>query len=155
MTRRGSLAYYLAAWVCGCLFLSLSFLSIRWDVWDHTIKGIFFTYFVSLTTAALPLLVMAFLVRRIAIRFGWAHAWQWAASGALLLLIAIAVFGSIGLWIESIFGTVPYPAALVFQGSAILVMDRGVFSAIPAGMATALVLHAIHRAFEPRESTTI
>ena len=54
MTRRGSLIYYLTAWICGCFFMSLA-IWIR-DFWGSTVTsprsheafGILFFYFYGL-----------------------------------------------------------------------------------------------------------
>ena len=71
MTRRGSLIYYLTAWICGCFFMSLA-IWIR-DLWGSTVAsprsheafGILFFYFYGLVFGALAILIGAFLLRRI------------------------------------------------------------------------------------------
>src|ERR1700746_2071240 len=58
MTRRGSLIYYLTAWICGCFFMSLA-IWIR-DLWGATVTssrsreafGVLFFYFYGLVFAA-------------------------------------------------------------------------------------------------------
>ncbi len=60
MTRRGSLVYYLAAWVCGCFFASL----VVWIAPQESrlslegfrgLRIFFFIYFLCLAVGAIPL----------------------------------------------------------------------------------------------------
>ena len=85
MTRRGTLAYYLAAWVIGCFVLSV----MAW-VWASPQEGIplaaparlLILYFLSLAYGAVDMLLFAFLLRG-AMRLWGTHAlWAWIIVGA-------------------------------------------------------------------------
>ena len=157
MTRRGTLAYYLAAWICGCFFMSaLVWLRARAgeaDVTDvlppmKSTSGLLFITFCGLIFGAFASLVIAFLLRRIAAAFRWRRAWQWTLAGAVLTPVII---GLVGAWWRRV-GSPPQGASswlsLLGLGPAV-VLDAGLWLAIPAGAATALVLYRIHRAFTP------
>ncbi len=155
MTRRGSLAYYLAGWVCGCFFMSLGV----WlpGQWEHThwmpglrgTSGFLASYFLSLVCGAFASLLFAFLLRRIARALGWMHLWQWTLLGAAL--------GGLLVWGLSVAARALEPLA----GRAVLLLilvigvprwfaPQALWTAVPAGAATAVVLGLIQRAFEPR-----
>jgi hypothetical protein len=158
MTRHGSLAYYLAAWICGCFFMS----ALVWlkdlasaPLQLATLKGaagLLFFCFYGLILGAFASLVGAFLLRRIATSARWMQAWQWALAGAVL---APVVIGLLGAWWNRVWELAgkarPWLSILAFGPS--LILDAGLWLAIPAGDATALVLYRIHRAFAPSEST--
>src|SRR5215469_17925078 len=73
MTRRGSLAYYLAAWVCGCFFMALT-------IWlgnevhptvPRSVALLLVTYFFSLMFGAVTSLLFGFFLRRAASGLHW------------------------------------------------------------------------------------
>jgi uncharacterized membrane protein len=161
MTRRGSLAYYLVAWVCGCLFMSLAI----WlpGQWEHThwtpgfqgASGFLFFYFLGLILGAFTALLFAFLLRRLVAALRLKDLWQWALTGAGLA--ELLVWGLAGL--NSVFGSsrfalgMPRPLELLrilLVGALGAVRPPAVRSILAAGAATASVLHLIQRAFEPR-----
>ena len=88
MTRRGSLVYYLASWICGGLFLTVAmYLQERASPEGMGIgpsgagAAIITTYFLVLIFCAFLSLVFAFLLR---LSMRWLHAeslWQWALAG--------------------------------------------------------------------------
>src|SRR5260370_21552094 len=90
MTRRGTLAYYLAAWVIGCFVVAF----LQWL--GETIAGNFrtasillTTYFFSLIFGAIAILLFAFLLRR-SMRLLRTHAvWAWFLWGATLAFLEI------------------------------------------------------------------
>ena len=147
MTRTGSLAYYLAAWVCGCFFMSV----LVWLKDPRGVVGLLFVCFYGFILGAFPALVSAFLLRRVALAAHWTQAWQWTLAGVVL---APVVIGLLGAWWNRVWELAgkarPWLSLLAFGPS--LILDAGLWLAIPAGAATALVLYRIHRAFAPSES---
>src|SRR6266566_3570489 len=92
MTRRGTLAYYLAAWVIGCFVVSL----LQWigealagEI--HTASILLTTYFFSLAFGAVAILLFALLLRRSMRLLGTHALWIWFLSGAILSLGEIFV----------------------------------------------------------------
>jgi hypothetical protein len=148
MTRRGSLAYYLAAWICGCFFMS----ALVWIKDLATVPlqlatpkgafGLLFFCFYGFIVGAFASLVSAFLLRRIAVAARWTQAWRWTLAGAVL---APVIIGLLGKWWQRSADTAPW-LLLIAYGPAV-VLYAGLWLAIPAGAATALVLYRIHRAF--------
>jgi hypothetical protein len=93
MTRRGSLVYYLASWICGGLFLTVAmYLQERASPEGMGIgpsgagAAIITTYFLVLVFCAFLSVVFAFLLR---LCMEWLRAesvWQWALAGIILSL---------------------------------------------------------------------
>ena len=159
MTRRGSLAYYLAAWVCGCFFMSFTIWlgNEFYPTVPPTISLLLVTYFFSLMFGAATSLLFGFFLRRAANFMHWIHTWHWVAGGAILAPVLIALLGTIASspalqgssWRAWIF--VPLTGPYMISGS------RGwllLFLTAPAGAATAWVLFRIHRAFAAQSSDT-
>lgn len=155
MTRHGSLAYYLAAWVCGCLLMSSS-------VWARAVVvrspdvadlGVAFSFivfnFYGLMLGAPSALLVGFLLRRIAGLAKWKRAWQWMVLGAVLATALIGAFWrleglkmsghAIAAHLIGFFGSGPW-----------MVVNSSWWLAVPAGAATAWVLYRVHRAFALR-----
>ena len=102
MTRRGSLIYYLTAWICGCFFMSLAIWTR--DLWSvatgpssrsREAFGVLFFYFYGLVFGALAVLIGAFLLRRIMALLKCKTPSHWAVAGAIL---APALIGGLGAW---------------------------------------------------------
>ena len=163
MTRRGSLAYYLAAWICGCFFMS----ALIW-VKDLTAGasfelitmrsafGLLFFSFYGLILGAAAALLGAFLLRRLMTLVHWEYAWQWALAGGALAPILVGALGA--WWRHATLAPVragPRWLSLLAFGPSV-VLEAGLWLAIPAGAATAFVLYRVHRAFvllaHPQES---
>ncbi|MGB6429270.1 MAG: hypothetical protein WBF06_01695 [Candidatus Acidiferrales bacterium] len=155
MTRSGSLAYYLASWICGCFFLALA-------VWAHAATGghsplhgssgasnLLTVYFFSLIFGFLDSIIGGFLLRRVAIVAHFARAWQWAAAGAVLApleIYAFARWGDAMLWQPG-----NMPSVWSFFVLAPMIVEReAAWLAAPAGALAALVLFSIHKAFGPK-----
>jgi hypothetical protein len=152
MTRSGSLAYYLAAWICGCFFLALA-------TWAHaaaaghsllhgasSASNLLTVYFFSLIFGFLDSLVGGFLLRRVAIAAHFQRAWQWAVAGAVLApleIFAFARWGDAMLWQPG-----NMPSVWSFFVLAPMIVEReATWLAAPSGALAALVLFSIHRAF--------
>lgn len=153
MTRRGSLIYYLAAWICGCTFMSVCIwlkdllgapvmqaYSMRGAV------GLLLFNFYALIFGAASAFIGAFLLRQIARVAHWEFAWQWVLAGAIL---SPALIELLGIWGRHLLAGVEihrrWPLLITYGPT--IVLDAGIWLAIPAGAATAFVLYRIHRAF--------
>lgn len=155
MTSRGSLAYYLAAWVCGCFFMAFGFWvqlhlfrnsSSQQAFQDLSFLG--FCFF-GLIFGAVPSLLFAWLLRRSMKFFPTARIWLWVVAGSVLALLVIWFFGSIGK-IARDPRYLPYSALPIWPFllvGPLAILEGSFWMAIPAGGATAGVLYAVHRAF--------
>ena len=153
MTRQGSLAYYLAAWVCGCLFMS-SFVWARAvivhspDIADLGVAFSFLVFnFYGLMLGAPTALLVGFLLRRAARLAKYQRSWQWMILGATLSSALIVAFWFLD-GIKNMTGRTMASRAVSFFGTGPqIVVDSGWWLAVPAGAATAWVLYRVHRAF--------
>jgi hypothetical protein len=156
MTRRGSLVYYLAAWIIGCVFMSLA-IWLR-DTGSATLGqlsfrtgfGILLFCFYGLVFGACAALLGAFLLRRLAFWLQWNHPGPWVAAGAGLATVLITVLGAWGRRVTAAPRVVPKWVQLATFGPKI-VLDTGWWLALPVGAATAFVLYRVHRAFASQE----
>lgn len=158
MTRRGSLAYYLASWVCGCFFMGFT-------IWvgnelDPTVSRsvalLLVTYFFSLMFGAVTSLLFGFFLRWAAHGLHWSRTWHWLIGGAIIAPILIALLGTIASsnaqssgWRVWIF--IPLTGPYIINGARWMPL-----LAAPAGAATAWVLSRIDRAFgkAPNETSS-
>jgi hypothetical protein len=153
MTRRGSLIYYLTAWICGCFFMSLTI----WvhDMWGAAMRGaqmrqafgLMFFYFYGLIFGAFATLFGAFLLRRVAAGLRCKTPLHWAIFGAIISPALIALLGKWGHHLAS--GDRPglrLDAFFLFGPKTAL--EAGSWLAIPAGAATGYLLARVERAFE-------
>ncbi len=163
MTRSGSMVYYLAAVVCGCLFMSAA-LVVAGDASLRNPAGgggeLLLLYFLSMVNGWCAALVFAFLLRRTASLAGWLRGWQWALAGAVLSPVVVWVMAT--LWTHALLGRIPlsWPRLLLAMNAIFLgpmtaltlpgSIARALLAAAAAGAPTALVLFAIHRSFQPR-----
>jgi hypothetical protein len=159
MTRRGSLAYYFAAIVCGSFFVALAYyaraaaesgLGPRWAY------NFLFAYFLALIAGFLPQLLNAFVLRRVMRALGWRGAWHWVAVGAVVgvaLLWGVARLGFLieGMYFPADWQRVKLLLAFPLLGP-IMFAATPFWLPLPAFAATAWVLHRIHRAFEPADT---
>src|SRR5487761_141626 len=93
MTRRGTLAYYLAAWVIGCFVAS--FLQWIGDAIAGDLKPasvLLTTYFFSLVFGAVAVLLFSSLLRGSMRLLGTHNLLVWLMSGGLLALLLIVTF---------------------------------------------------------------
>jgi hypothetical protein len=155
MTRRGSLAYYLAAWVCGCCFMTLGAWLVAGEAINQNAPGLrsaagfLVLYFFGLIFGLFPSLLFAFLLRRIMTGLGAQRLWVWLLVGAALAYPMLAGLGWIGrlpgrfgrpdgfLWMLLFAGYRSWPSAVLL-------------AAIPAATATSAVLFSVHRAFSQK-----
>ena len=158
MTRRGTLAYYLAAIVVGCFFMVLGVTAIGEGSLRFSTAGlrdVFLLYFLALVYGSFTMLLFAFLLRRAARWLKWERAAVWVLAGAA---IAPALVWALFIVWDKLFSkwalVGPQVVWWMIFGGAIGVAEfahsqlAATVSACAVGAATALVLHRIHRAFE-------
>jgi hypothetical protein len=160
MTRRGSLIYYLTAWIFGCFFMSAL-------VWGKDMSGstenllrirsafglLFFCFYGFILGAATAFLG-AFLLRRIMRAMKCKTAWHWAIAGALLTPALVALFGRLGRhWNDPVLPRLTLLAIATY--GAQIVLEAGWWLAIPAGAATGYFLGRVQRAFDPAQHAAV
>jgi hypothetical protein len=158
MTRRGSLAYYLASWIIGGFFLTVAmYLQERAAPEGMGIgpsgagAAILTTYFLVLVFCASLSVVFAFLLRLV---MDWLRAeslWQWVLAGVILSLPltfgvrwASRVADATGLQ-----GGPRQVAVFLFLGVR-GIAEHHPFLGLPAAGLTAAVLFLVHRAFSQK-----
>jgi len=156
MTRRGSLAYYLAAVVVGCLLLGIAgmaltrFSTFRWD----SGRDLIFVYFLAVSHGWLPALLFAFILRRTAGALQWKRAWQWMlAGGCLAIVVSLTWLVIPESWSVSA-QTMRWLLVFLPSGASVHGFAWGgglglLLSAVfVTGAAISFVLFRVHRAFE-------
>ena len=155
MTRRGSLVYYLASWICGGLFLTVAmYLQERASPEGMGIgptgagAAILTTYFLVLIFCAFLSFVFAFLLR---LSMRWLHAesmWQWALAGVILSLPMTwgVRWASRAADAAGLQGAGRQVAVLLFLGVR-GIAERHALLGLPVAALNAAVLFLIHRAF--------
>jgi hypothetical protein len=159
MTRHGTLAYYLAAWVIGCFIVSL--LAWGWAARNESsasVSMLLILYFVALAYGAADVLLFAFLLRRL-MRFWGTHGiWIWMLAGAGLatgLLWLLLWSGDALTRVSPLSGRGPIAyLLLVFWTAPNALRLAGVWQAPIGGAVTAVVLCLVDRAFNrPNEAS--
>jgi hypothetical protein len=155
MTRRGSLAYYLASWICGGLFLTVAmYLRERASPEGMGIgpsgagAAILTTYFLVLIFCAFLSVVFAFFLR---LFMGWLRAerlWQWILAG--IVVSAPMTWGvrwaSRASDAAGLQGAARQIAVFLFLGVRGIAEHHPLLG-LPAAGLNAAVLFLIHRAF--------
>lgn len=158
MTRRGSVAYYLASWVCGCTFIGiLVWIASLFQSSASRATGLLFVVIsLSLMSGAVASLLFGFFLRRTANGLHWNCAWQWVIGGAIIAPLLIALLGAIASpnaqgsgWRGWLFSSLS--GAYMINGGHNWKLS---LLAAPAGAATAWVLFRIDRAFSKTYSET-
>jgi len=153
MTRRGSLIYYLTAWICGCFFMSLAIWTK--DLWGattgpgsraHEAFGVLFFYFYGLVFGALAVLLGAFLLRRLMALLKCKTPLHWAVASAILAPVLVGGLGAWGIRIGTGQHLEPRMLSFLLLGPT-MVVQAGWWLAIPAGAATGYLLGRVQRAF--------
>ncbi len=152
MTRRGTFAYYLAAWVVGCFVVSL--IAALFSPQNAPAEGaarLLILYFLALLYGAADILVFAFLLRRAMRLLASHHLLLWTAAGAAMggALVRLLLWAG-----DALVGASPLTAhgpvsvlLLAFWTAPNALRRVGVWQAPVAGAATALVLCLVDRAF--------
>ena len=152
MTRRGTLAYYLAAWVIGCFTVSL--LAWAWAARNESstsVSMLLVLYFVALAYGAADVLLFAFLLRRLMRLWGTHNVWVWLLVGTGLgtaLTWLLLWSGDALTRISPLSGRGPIAYLLLaFWTAPNALRLAGIWQAPIAGAATAAVLCLVDRAF--------
>ncbi len=149
MTRRGTLAYYLAAWVIGCFVVS--FLQWIGDAIAGDLRPasvLLTTYFFSLVFGAVAVLLFSSLLRLSMRLLGTHNLLAWPLAGGLLALLLIVGFiHAQGALLSLRSG----PLGEILIGIALKTADalggRNLWQVPVDGAITALVLCLVDRAF--------
>ena len=163
MTRRGSLAYYLAAWVIGCFVVSVGpWLRAMNSAHSGISSNLLFIYFIALVVGAVDLLLYAFVLR-VLMRWCNTHElWMWSLAGMSTAYILMRVL----TWGARIWSQVP-----ALEQSGLDIIYRGVFAApvvsrglspwvvLVDGAVMGVILCLVDRAFsqsaEPRPPSSV
>jgi hypothetical protein len=152
MTRKGSLAYYGCAVVLGSFFVAVTYyVYLKWNLpkrdWP---KEFIVTYFFTFLLTLLPQLLSAFLLRRVATRFGWKQVWAWIACGTAVSFAIVVALGLAGRFWQ----TLPNTSSWAHGGIFFLfvgpwfALQHPLWLLVPPGVLTAFFLHRVHRAFD-------
>jgi hypothetical protein len=162
MTRRGSLVYYLASWICGGLFLTIAmYLQERASPQGMGMgptgagAAIITTYFLVLVFCAFLSVVFAFLLR-LTMRVLHAESlWQWVVAGTVLSMPMVWVVRWASRLMDSsgVQGVGREIAVLLFLGVRGIAENHPLLG-LPVAALNAGVLFLIHRAFG-REDTAV
>jgi len=154
MTKRGSLAYYMAAIVCGSFFFTLAQFLIGREsgtsssaaAWARDFLGAFF---IGTIFGFVPQVVAACVLRGIAGPLRWTIAWHWAMGGAGVYLLVTMILGLMGAEFDRIVGGWRYANSigLFLFGQAGMAVHSGIWQTLVGGAMTSLVLFSVHRAF--------
>ena len=159
MTRRGSLAYYLAAWVCGSSFMSFAlWLEIAFsrsgslhDLFSEV--GLFAIFFFGLIFGVVPSLLFGWLLRRFSNVFHVEQLWIWIAAGAALsyglmwLLAGLAHLARDPRYLP--YSALPIWPFLLTGPAA--VAEGNMWVVLPVGAATSSVLFFVDLAFGKKQ----
>jgi hypothetical protein len=145
MTRRGTLAYYLAAWVIGSFIIALTFLFAAGPI---AASALLIDYFFTLIAGLIGLLIFAFLLRLAAGLLKTHNLWIWTLLGAgifvaLIFLAALVSQKQPSAWQSGTLGTI---STMIFRGAE-AVRRSGLWQAPIDGAATAAILCLVDRAF--------
>lgn len=166
MTRRGSLVYYLTAWVVGCISAVVMMrllpsripsASVGYGA-DAGVGSLLGLAMASLMAGALPSLLFAWILRRLLAKLPTAMPLLWILTGGILSPVLLFILGSGDRYID---GAIAGPGShmpevirlvlmLLFSAPG-MVLATALVSAIPAGAITAYVLFLIYRGFEAQE----
>jgi hypothetical protein len=151
MTRHGTLAYYLAAWVIGCPIVALVFWLIELVHTGSASSSVLLEIcFFGLMLGALDSLLFAFLLRRLMHVLGTRNVAVWSLTGAALLLALVFVLA----WIfEKLPDMQEGFSSFVFNGPG-LMWRSGWWQTPIEGAVIAAVLCLVDCAFNPDQSKT-
>jgi hypothetical protein len=154
MTRHGTLAYYLAAWVIGCPVVALVFWLIESvQTGSASSSALLEICFFALMSGALDSLLFAFLLRRMMHGFGTRNAAAWSLVGAALAFVLVFALS----WIFSKLpgsmqqGPGYFVRSFAFAGPE-AIWRSGWWQAPIEGGGIAAVLCLVDRAFNPDQS---
>jgi hypothetical protein len=145
MTRHGTLAYYLAAWVIGGFVVAIPYLFATGPI---SPSALLMTYFFALIIGLVGLLLFAFLLRLVMRPLDTHILWIWvlvgaAISSALVSVLAIASERRPA----ALQSGLPLTIASMILGGAEAIRQTGIWQAPVDGAATGLILCLVDRAF--------
>jgi hypothetical protein len=163
VTKRGSIVYYLSAWVFGCFFTSalVGFFGrehmIHFEKYPASdpVRDFLSVFLTFLVTGGASALVFGFLLRWTMVRFKCLRAAQWIVAGASISLPLCYLVAKIGPLLLR--GSAHRPewlgvSELIILAGPGIAFDNGPLLIVPAGALTASVLFLVNRAFDPRQS---
>jgi hypothetical protein len=154
MTRSGSIAYYLAAVVCGSFFFTLAHFLIGTEKGSDPdwARAFLFAFFLGTIFMCIPQILAAFVLRRLAGPLRWTKSWHWAIGGAGVFLLVLIVLGIAGAAFDRVAGgsRIASLGPFVFGQAT---MRSGIWQTLSAGALTALVLYSVQRAFGGQETS--
>lgn len=149
MTRHGTFAYYLAAWVIGCFAVSLLlWIKDAFSAGSGVSASMLLTgYFFALIFGAVDALLFAFLLRRMMRWWGTHSVWIWLLAGAGLAFILMLTLAESGdIWIRQHL-TLGFTFQVILMGPDAL-RRAGLWQVPIEGAATAMMLCLVDRAFD-------
>lgn len=156
MMRRvfGTFLYYLTAIVAGGILLAVTSameMRSRGTSIDSEVPLFSVVAVIPGLLSALPFWVAAFILRRLARRFGWRSALVWIAAGVPLSLGAFWLLGQLGFWIERTYFSMQWmgvkTAVMMLLLGPMMTATKPWWLPVPAALLTTLLLWLIHRAF--------
>jgi hypothetical protein len=157
MTRRGSLIYYLAAWVFGCvpvsitIWLNVFVISRRNGIIQSDFIALLLAYtFYGLLLGAFPAFVSAFIVRRLMTGLKLMKVWQWSLGTMFVAPVVLVGLGVVGRKINNPMLPNLNPVALLTYGAEFLLESGMLWLALPTGAITGCLLFTVERAFAPQ-----
>jgi hypothetical protein len=151
MTRHGTLAYYLAAWVIGCFVVAFGFWVIAAVRAGSASSSLLLeTSFFALMVGAVDSLLFAFLLRHAMHWLGTRNAAVWGLAGAAL---SFALVFSLAWVFGKLVGSMQQGPAY-FLGSFVFAGPEAMWRSAPwqapiEGASVAAVLCLVDRAFNP------
>jgi hypothetical protein len=153
MTRSGSIAYYLAAVVCGSFFFTLAHFLVGTDRGSDPdwARAFLFSFFLGTIFMCIPQILAGFVLRRLAGPLHWTKAWHWAIGGAGVFALVLIILGMFGTFFDRVAAgsRIASLGPFVFGQAS---MRSGIWQTLSAGALTALVLYSVQRAFGAQET---
>jgi L-cystine uptake protein TcyP (sodium:dicarboxylate symporter family) len=158
MTKRGSLAYYMAAVVCGSFFFTLAQFIIGRQAGSssNVARDFLFAFFIGTIFGCIPQVIAAFVLRRLAKPLRWTNAWHWAVGGAGVYLLVMITLGLLGAVFDRVSEGARFAEyGLYVFGQATMALHGGIWQALVAGALTSLVLFSVHKAFSEQATPEV
>jgi hypothetical protein len=155
MTKSGSLAYYMAAVVCGSFFFTLAQFVIGRQAASSSnwARDFLLAFFLDTIFGCVSQLIAAFVLRRLARPLRWSNAWHWAVGGAGVYLLVLITLGLIGAGYDRVAAGPRWTSLGLFLfGQAATSLHGGIRQALVAGALTSVVLFSVHRAFSQQRT---
>ena len=154
MTRHGTLAYYLSAWIIGCPTVALVFWVIQSArSQSASSSALLEVCFFSLTFGVLDSLLFAFLLRRTMHLLGSRNVAIWALAGAVLWLALLSPLAWMSDRLPQALHQPFYFLTAYLCWGPRAVWAVGWWQAPMEGAAVGAVLSLIDRAFNPAPAT--